>query len=103
MNYQNPNGVAVVLGNIREWYPLLAKQRLEKISEIKEQYTRGATATSFEFPSYALPKDEYLILDANHRLCALTLSAAPFDIRMFVVRGPWREAALADLGRIVLA
>jgi hypothetical protein len=94
--FSDTNASPVALANVSEWYPLLPSNEIAKIAKMKDEYVRGVNAPQFDFPSYALPDDRYMVLDANHRLCGLAMAGVPFSLRMWVVNGPIDPAALAD-------
>jgi hypothetical protein len=101
VSFDAPGALPVRLGDIEKWYPLLPERQRNDIDNMKGEFLSGARATDFEFPVYAMPKDEYLVMDGNHRLSALALAKLPFAINMWVVHGPIDTTALADLTHIV--
>jgi hypothetical protein len=101
VSFDAPGALPVRLVDIEEWYRLLPEKQRSSIDNIKGEFLSGARATEFEFPVYAVPKDEYLVMDSNHRLSALALAKLPFTIDMWVVHGPIDATALADLTHIV--
>lgn len=96
VNYNAADAIPLSLNDVQEWYQLLSPEEISTIERMKEEFVQGVCAPQFEFPSYALPNDTYMVLDANHRLCALALAKVPFIINMWVVEGPIDPTALAD-------
>jgi len=101
VSFNAPGALPVRLVDIEKWYPLLPEKQQSDIDNIKGEFLSGARTTEFEFPVYAVPKDEYLVMDGNHRLSALALAKLPFTIDMWVVRGPIDPVALKDLTHII--
>lgn len=96
VDYKEINAIPVALDDVLEWYQLLPPQEIDTIERMKEEFVQGLSVPQFEFPSYALPDSSYIVLDANHRLCALSLAKVPFMVHMWVVEGPIDPNALAD-------
>jgi len=100
--FDEPRATPVRLDDVQNWYPFLPREQRNRIEQMKREYLEGSRKLEFEFPSYAIPTNEHLVLDANHRLSALALSGASFLLHMFVVKGPIDPGALADLRHFCL-
>jgi hypothetical protein len=101
--FDEPGATPVRLDDVQSWYPFLPPKHKNRIEQRKREYLDGSRKPEFEFPSYAIPTNEHLVLDANHRLSALALSGASFLLHMFVLEGPLDPDALADLQYLCLA
>ena len=97
VGYGVAGALPVVLGDVSKWIAHLPSDRRESIEKMRDEVLSGVRSTEFEFPSYAIPQCQYLILDGNHRLCALALSGLPFRVQMYVLKGPLDPVALPDL------
>ncbi len=97
VNFDAPDASPVRLSDVAKWFDYLPNDRRETIKRFEGEIRSGVRNTEFEFPLYALPENQYLVLDGNHNLSALTFSEQPFSVRMYVVRGPIDPNVLPDL------
>lgn len=49
-----------------------------------------------DVPTFALPDGGQYIMDLNHRLCGLALSAMPFALEIYSIAGPVEKDVLKD-------
>lgn len=74
------------------------QQRRSRIACYAKRIQNGEEGP-FEFPAYALPNGQFMLLDGNHRLVALQKSGIIASVALHVVHGPFDQNILADLWR----
>lgn len=66
------------------------------IRHFADLYRDGPAPVRLEVPTFALPQGGQYIMDLNHRLCGLALSAVPFELDLFSIQGPIEKSTLKD-------
>ena len=97
VSFDEPGASPVRLSEVDRWYSMLPEQQRTDIDNMRVEYLRRSRSLEPEIPVYALQNGEYLVMDGNHRLSALALSALSFSVDMWVVHGPIAASALGDL------
>jgi len=95
--YDHPEAVPMSLSDVPKAIELLNEERRADIQQYVESFRSEQGVIKFAAPTYALPDDQYFILDRNHRLSALALNAVPFEVTLWNVRGPLDPSGLLDL------
>ena len=100
--YDDPRAVPMKLTDVPKAIDLLNDERRDDIQQYVEKFReQPAECAKFAVPSYALPDNQYFILDANHRLSALVLESVPFEVTLWNVRGPLDSNCLLDLNHLM--
>ena len=95
--YDAPDAVPMSLIDVPKAKWILNEERQADIHEYVESVRDQEGVVRFVAPTYALPDNQYFILDKNHRLAALTLNSGPFEVTLWNVRGPLDPDCLLDL------
>jgi hypothetical protein len=95
--YDHPEAVPMRLVDVPKADKLLNDERREDIRKYVDEYKRHASDIEFIAPTYALPDDQYFLLDRNHRLSALTFAPVKFRVTLWNIRGPLDKDGLLDL------
>ncbi len=95
--YDAEKAVPMRLTDVPKTMNILNDERQADIQSYVEEFRHQADLVKFSVPTYALPDDQYFILDRNHRLSALTLNSVPFKVTLWNVRGPLESDGLLDL------
>ena len=95
--YDHPEAVPMRLVDVPKATRLLHDERQDDIRDNVSEYERHASDVEFIAPSYALPGNEYFLLDRNHRMSALTIAPVRFRVTLWNVRGPLEKEGLLDL------
>ncbi len=95
--YNMENAVPMRLTDVPKAMDLLHGERTADI-EMKVRELKDTTECIFiEAPTYALRRNQYFVLDRNHRLSALTMMPARFEVTLWNIRGPFELDGLLDL------
>jgi hypothetical protein len=97
VRYDNRQARPVRLSDVPLSLNGLKPERRDLIGRLAALFEQSRPPIQLVAAAYALPSDEYLILDGNHRLAALATSNVPFRAVLFVVHGPADPSALPDL------
>ena len=95
--YDHPEAAPMSLHDVPKAMQLLNEERKADIQNYVDLFRKEKGVIEFTAPTYALPDDQYFILDRNHRLSALALNAVPFRVTLWNVRGPLESDGLLDL------
>jgi len=95
--YDHPEAAPMSLADVPKAVTLLNAERRADISKYVDEFRAANGVVEFEAPTYAMSGDRYFILDCNHRLSALALSAEPFRVMLWNVCGPQDSGGLLDL------
>lgn len=95
--YDHPEAAPMSLADVPKAVALLNEERRMDISKYVDEFRATDGAIEFEAPTYGMSGDRYFVLDRNHRLSALALSAEPFRVTLWNVRGPRHSGGLLDL------
>jgi hypothetical protein len=95
--YDDPDAVPMRLIDVPKAIKILNAERRADLLEYVDSFQNQKGVIKFSAPTYALPDDHYFILDRNHRLSALTMTPAPFEVTLLNVRGPLDSECLLDL------
>ena len=71
--------------------------RARKIDDLVTQFKAADQPVQLVLPAYALPGNEMVLLDGNHRAVAAYLTDVPVRTMVFALHGPVDEAVLPDL------
>jgi hypothetical protein len=66
------------------------------IGHFADLYKREKSPIRLEVPTFALADGGQYIMDLNHRLCGLALSAMPFALDIYSIAGPIEKDVLKD-------
>jgi len=97
VSFETEDGFPVRLSEVGVWFAYLPTGIRDKIERFESEFRHAPRHVSFDFPAYAIPMQQHLVLDGNHKLCALTRSGVPFRLQMWAVNGPLDETVLPDL------
>jgi len=81
VSFAAEDAVRVRLSEVEVWFAHLPAEIRADIERYEKKYRHAEGVVSFDFPAYAIPKQQYLVLDGNHRLSALTRSGVPFRLQ----------------------
>lgn len=95
--YDDRDAVPMRLCDVPHAMGLLNEERLKDIQDYVDQFHKEKNRIRFAAPTYRLPKEEFFILDRNHRLAALALHPFPFEVTLCCVNGPLEPDCLLDL------
>lgn len=95
--YDDPDAVPMSLADVPKATTVLNDERKRDLQEYVDKFSREGGVVRFTAPTYALPDDQYFLLDKNHRLAALAVLEVPFEVTLWNVRGPFDADALLDL------
>jgi hypothetical protein len=95
--YDHPEAVPMSLNDVPKAMAILNEERQADIKEYVDSIRSQKGVIKFAAPTYALPDNQYFILDKNHRLSALMLNSVPFEVTLWNVRGPLDPSGLLDL------
>jgi hypothetical protein len=95
--YDDPNAAPLRLTDVPKSMHILSEERKADVIEKVEEFRQERDIITFSAPTYALPDNQYFVLDRNHRLSALTLNPVSFDVTLWNVRGPLESDSLLDL------
>lgn len=97
VGYDDEHAVPMRLTDVPKSFHLLNKERKGDIQAYVDEFRRNKGIVRFMAPTYALPDNQYFILDRNHRLSALTLNEVPFEVTLWNVCGPLEQDGLLDV------
>jgi hypothetical protein len=95
--YDDPEAAPMSLDDVPKVKGILNDERLADIREYVNSFKNYPGVIEFAVPTYALPDNQYFVLDRNHRLSALTLVSVPFEVTVWNVCGPLDPDCLLDL------
>lgn len=95
--YDSKDAVPMRLTDVHKAIELLHDQRAADIHEFVREFKGTKERIQFDVPTYSLPKKQYFVLDRNHRLSALTLLSAKFEVTLWNIQGPFELDGLLDL------
>ena len=95
--YDAPKAVPMSLTDVPKAMAILHEERQADIQQFVKKFHGKKGVVKFRAPTYALPGEQYFILDRNHRLSALTLNSVRFEVTLWNVRGPLDPSCLLDL------
>ncbi len=95
--YDHVEAVPMCLTDVPKAIQILNEERRGDLQEYVDAFRNQKDVIKFDVPTYALPDNQYFILDRNHRLSALTLNPVPFDVTLWNVCGPLDPDSLLDL------
>jgi hypothetical protein len=95
--YDDPDAAPMRLTDVPKIKGILNDERQSDIHEKVSLFRDGHGMIEFSAPTYALPDDQYFVLDRNHRLSALTMVSVPFKVTLWNVYGPLDPDCLLDL------
>jgi hypothetical protein len=97
VTYDDVEAAPMRLTDVPKIKGILSDERQSDIHEKVTLFREGHGVIEFAAPTYALPDDQYFVLDRNHRLSALTMVSVPFRVTLCNVRGPLDPNCLLDL------
>ncbi len=97
VNYDHEEAAPMNLSDVPKVAAILNDERQGDIHQFADSFRNEHGTVQFCAPTYALPDDQYFVLDRNHRLSALTLVSVPFLVTLWNVRGPLDSDCLLDL------
>lgn len=95
--YDHDEAVPMSLSDVPKAVTLLNAERKEDIKKFLLEFAQSKGPITLTVPTYALPNDQYFVLDRNHRLAAVTLFPGTFDITLWNVHGPPDSDGLLDI------
>lgn len=95
--YDSPLAVPMRLTDVPKTMQLLNDERKADIQNYVDNFRSQKDVIEFNAPTYALPDEQYFILDRNHRLSALTLNGIRFKVTLWNVCGPLDPDGLLDV------
>lgn len=95
--YDAPGAVPLRLTDVPKSMHILNLERQTDILDYVEMFRHQPRVIEFAVPTYALPDDQYFVLDGNHRLSALSINPAAFSVTLWNVCGPFDMDGLLDL------
>jgi hypothetical protein len=95
--YDDELAVPMCVRDVPHAMKLLNKERHHDIQQYVEEFQLHPDNIQFAAPTFALPDDQYFVLDRNHRLSALAVQPVHFKVVLWNVHGPFEKDALLDL------
>jgi hypothetical protein len=95
--YNMKDAVPMRLTDVPKAIDLLHDERTTDIKLKVREFKESTGNICFEAPTYALRRNQYFVMDRNHRLSALTMLPSRFEVTLWNIRGPFELDGLLDL------
>ncbi len=101
VGYDGTTDAPLKISQVQTSLSSLNPKRQKAITELAQSFSQYTKAVEFYVPLYKFSESQYFVLDANHKLSALYMSAVPFKIIAFVVEAPATTDILQDLENLI--
>ena len=95
--YDDPAAMPMTLGELPSLFPKLDTPRRAFITAMAEGFVAGGVPVQLVVPAYAIDSHCCLLMDGNHRLCALQTSGVEFRLLAFILNGPVDSSIIPEL------